>query len=99
MKEGRCVFCGGVLELLPNTQPGRLETCPHCHGDLHVCRQCRHHHAGYRNECREPRAELVVEKDRANFCEWFEFQGGTGAIDSEHQRAQAAKQRLKELFK
>ncbi len=23
------------------------------------------------NDCREPRADRVVEKERANFCEWF----------------------------
>lgn len=99
MKPGRCVFCGGDLSLVDHAQPGRQDECPHCHGNLHSCRQCRFYDAAVRNECREPRAEFVVNKEKANFCEWFEFQGGTGTVDPDHERAVAAKQRLKGLFK
>jgi hypothetical protein len=28
---------------------------------------------GSYNECREPQAERVIEKDRSNFCDFFTF--------------------------
>ncbi len=99
MNTGHCVVCGGLCELLPHTQPGRSEECPQCHANLHSCRQCRFYDVAYRNACREPRAEYVGDKTAANFCDWFEFHGGTGAVDPEHQRAEEAKRKLKELFK
>lgn len=99
MKSGQCVFCGGALDLLDHSQPGRHEDCPHCHRDLHCCRQCRFYDTAYHNACREPRAEMVSDKVAANFCDWFEFHGDVGTAGAEHTQAEAAKQRLKELFK
>ncbi|MCS1408177.1 MAG: hypothetical protein M2R45_01347 [Verrucomicrobia subdivision 3 bacterium] len=54
-------------------QPGRSVTCLQCRADLRVCLNCEHfdEHAAY--QCRERRAEPVMEKDRANFCEYFEM--------------------------
>ena len=34
---------------------------------------CRLHDSGANNQCREPQAEWVTDKDKANFCEFFEF--------------------------
>lgn len=42
-----------------------------CGADLHVCRNCIHHDPASYNECREPGAERVAQRDRANRCEWF----------------------------
>jgi hypothetical protein len=98
MKEGQCASCGGTVELPDHTQPGRSESCPHCAKDLHACCQCQFFDRAVNNACREERAEWVREKDRANFCDWFVFRGGTGAPDLEHERAEAAKAKLKDFF-
>jgi hypothetical protein len=38
-----------------------------------VCRNCAFYAAGAYNDCREPCAERVVDKERANFCEFFQL--------------------------
>ena len=50
---------------------GRRDECPHCGADVHVCRNCRFYDATAYNECREPVAERVIDKERANFCPEF----------------------------
>lgn len=36
-----------------------------------MCRNCAYFAPGSHNDCREPAAERVVDKERANFCEYF----------------------------
>ncbi len=67
---GRCFFCG---ETSADQKAGFHETCTRCGRDLHVCRNCRFYEPNAYNECRETQAERVIAKDRANFCEYFEF--------------------------
>lgn len=44
-----------------------------------MCRMCRHHDTGKAKQCREPMAEEVKDKTRANFCDWFQAVTGTYA--------------------
>jgi len=39
--------------------------------DLHICRNCRHHDPSAYNECREPNAERVSDRERNNRCDYF----------------------------
>ncbi len=66
---GHCWQCGGGLTALDY---GRESECPGCHKPTHSCRNCRHYAPGRANECMEPQVERVIDKSRANFCEWFE---------------------------
>lgn len=50
---------------------GRAEECSGCRRDLHVCLNCEFYDRSAYNDCRESQAERVVEKDRANFCDYF----------------------------
>jgi hypothetical protein len=74
--------------------PGRGESCPECRSDLRVCLNCRHHDRHAAHQCRERRAEPVEEKDRGNFCEWFEFAErtwtGAGGVNPREDAARAA---------
>jgi hypothetical protein len=57
-----------------NTYSERLgfrEVCLFCGADLHVCLSCEFYDLKSYQECREPQAERVKEKDRANRCEYF----------------------------
>jgi hypothetical protein len=66
-----CWKCGVALDELP--QPlARLAECPACRTDLHVCRLCRFYDTRAAKSCRETIAEEVKDKDRANFCEYFQ---------------------------
>ena len=50
----------------------RRDECPYCNADVHVCLNCRFFDESFHHQCRESQAEYVKEKDRANFCEYFE---------------------------
>lgn len=73
-----CWKCGSVVEdlLLPLS---RTEECRNCGSDLHVCRMCRFYDRSVSNACREPVADFVAEKTRANFCGYLELLSGAGA--------------------
>jgi hypothetical protein len=47
--------------------------CPQCRSDIHVCLNCIFYDEGKANRCREPQADYVKERDRANYCEYFMF--------------------------
>ena len=63
----RCWRCGHPLDDEP-LPLARAAACPQCAADLHVCRLCEFFDPRVANECREPVAERVVNKERANFC-------------------------------
>jgi hypothetical protein len=50
---------------------GRRDECPHCRFDAHVCKNCEFYDVKVYNECRETKAERVLEKEKANFCDEF----------------------------
>jgi hypothetical protein len=66
-----CHHCERELQLAARIP--RTDGCPYCHSDLKCCLNCRLHDRGADNQCREPQAEWVTDKDKANFCEFFEF--------------------------
>ena len=64
-----CHHCRNELKI-DSKVPFRSE-CPHCRFALHCCLNCRFYAPGKHNDCAEPGADRVVDKDRANFCEYF----------------------------
>jgi len=66
-----CWRCGAQLNDLP-LPLGRRSECPACAAELHVCRICRHYDTAKAKHCREPMAEEVKDKTRANYCEWLQ---------------------------
>ena len=76
---------------------GRLAECKACHAELHVCRLCEFFHPHIADQCREPVADFVKEKERANFCDYFvpHLHAYVPVKDGE---SQAAKARLDSLF-
>ena len=72
------------------------DECSHCSGDLHICLNCEFYDRHAAKECREPNAELVSNKERANYCDYFRPGGkdksGSNAVDD-------AKKQLDALFK
>jgi len=62
-----CAYCG-----TPYTPPiYRTTLCQKCGKELKTCRNCRHFSPGEANDCHETVSEPVLDKDRANFCDWF----------------------------
>lgn len=77
-----CHFCSRELDLPAGV--ARTDSCPHCKSDLKCCRNCRFFDPGFNNQCREPQAEWTPDKEKANFCEFFEYreQGATASTAS-----------------
>lgn len=91
-----CWKCGAALAAL-SLPLRRLDTCPQCRAELHVCKLCVDHDTRVAKHCREPTAEEVRDKERANFCDHFKPRAGAytprdqGAVD-------AARAELERLF-
>jgi hypothetical protein len=67
----QCYRCGGSLVAL-SLPLSRQDQCPACAHYVHVCRICRHFDRSVARQCREDDAEEVMNKDNANFCDWFD---------------------------
>jgi hypothetical protein len=100
------VVCRGCrADLGARERIGRRDTCPQCGVDLHSCRQCRFHDPRAYNECSEPQAERVLDKDRGNFCEYFacvDAAAGSGGGAAAGRAASAtgnAREDLERLFR
>lgn len=66
---GKCWHCAREMT---TAYFGREADCPGCGKPTRVCRNCRHFAPGRPNDCIEPMAERVLDKKRANFCEFFD---------------------------
>jgi len=71
-----CFHCQKALTL--DGKVFRKDQCPHCGSDLHCCRNCEFYDEYAHNRCREPQAEYVSDRERANFCEYFRFRSSEG---------------------
>lgn len=89
-----CFSCKKNLEI--RDRPARTDACPFCGADLKVCMNCRFYDEAAYNSCREPRAERVVDKGRANFCDYFEFRDSQAG--QARNEIDEARRKLDELF-
>ena len=92
----QCWKCGTELKnlLLPFS---RYEECSACKADLHVCLACRHYDPNLSDACREDRADFILDKDKANFCDYFKV--NTKAYQKQDDAAaRDARAKLAELF-
>ena len=87
---GTCWHCGGALSSLDY---GRGDSCRKCGRDTRVCKGCFFYERSAHNECKEPQADRVVEKERSNFCDYFrpvsKTQGQPGVSSKDSARAAA----------
>lgn len=65
-----CWKCGASLAAL-SLPLQRLDECKQCAAELHVCKLCEFYSTAVAKHCREPIAEEVKDKERANFCDYF----------------------------
>ena len=91
-----CWKCGTEYQL--GGSPGRSETCE-CGADLKVCLNCVSYDPKVAYQCRDRRADLVEEKDVANYCEYFEIARRVYVPkEQELSREQKARDQLKKLL-
>jgi hypothetical protein len=85
-------------EVAPGREIGRRDECPHCHADLRCCLNCRFFDRSAPKQCSEPIAELVREKDKANYCDLFSV-AETAAGVRPGSDVEMARKTLDDLFK
>lgn len=81
-----CWRCGAGLKTL-SLPLSRMDECPECSVSLHVCRMCSFYDPGVAKSCREDDADEVKEKERPNFCDYFDptpdaFDAAVAAADA-----------------
>ena len=94
-----CHNCGAQTKLLPGQKIARHDTCMQCRADLHCCRNCRFFDPGKNNQCSETQAEWVAEKDRANFCDYFEARTAIDLVNRTRTSPDDARKKFGSLFK
>ncbi|MEM9620896.1 MAG: hypothetical protein AAF993_04555 [Pseudomonadota bacterium] len=96
MTELVCWNCGESLQDIPRPI-SRHATCSHCFNELHCCRLCRHFDPKRNMQCFEDRADPPLQKENANFCDFFAPQAGAFKTQT-RDRSEAAKTNLDNLF-
>lgn len=88
---GACHRCGAAVAA---DRVGVRDVCGRCGGYLYCCKNCALHQPGLRNDCREPRTELIADREAMNFCDDFRLAAGRAAGAPAPGEARAALDRL-----
>jgi hypothetical protein len=91
-----CWKCGADLAAL-SLPLSRRDECSRCRAELHVCRMCMDYDEHVAKQCREPIAEEVSDKTRANFCDYFAPRAAA-YTPAETAAAERARDELARLF-
>lgn len=91
-----CWNCGHGLDDVPRPI-SRHATCARCFNELHCCRLCRHYDPKRTLQCFEDRADPPLQKENANFCDFFAPQSGAFQVQTSD-RSDIAKNELNALF-
>jgi len=86
----KCYNCGKNIPVLGAFKIARTEDCPYCLKSLHCCKMCKFYDAKVYNECHETNAERIVDKEKANFCDYFILSGGGSSGPSKDDLVNAA---------
>jgi hypothetical protein len=91
-----CWKCGASLKEVP-IPLSRISVCLSCRAELHVCQLCAFFDTRKAEGCSEQRADPPKDKQRANFCEFFQPRGDAWQAP-DHSAADQAKDALQKLF-
>ncbi len=69
MAELICFSCQSKIKVTDRVS--FRDSCFQCQADVRVCKNCTHYDEKAYNECKEPIADRVKEKDRSTHCEYF----------------------------
>lgn len=94
-----CHACGNeqIFEVKVGVKVGRRDECPHCGVDLHCCKNCTQFDASLHNQCREPEATFIRDREVGNFCHHFSFKEADAW--KQDRSVDEAKKKLAALFK
>lgn len=86
----KCYHCHKDIPVLGAFKITRTEECPYCSWSLHCCRMCKFYDPKVYNECHESNADRIVDKEKANFCDYFILSDGINAGASKDELIDAA---------
>ncbi|MBL7665553.1 MAG: hypothetical protein JNM93_10505 [Bacteriovoracaceae bacterium] len=86
----KCFRCQKELDYKAGQKVARNEDCEFCSFDLHSCKMCIFYEKSAYNECRESNAERVTEKEKANFCDYFQIGSNENAQAKKNELLNAA---------
>ncbi len=78
-----CYSCNKPTEF-PDAKLGRLDSCDHCNAYLHCCLMCDFYDKNSYNECKEPMADRITEKEKSNYCDYFKLNTGVSLKDEKN---------------
>ena len=90
-----CCHCNKDIDLAVATKISFKEECPHCYGGMHSCKMCSHYDCSQYNECKEPMADRIVDKEKNNYCDYF-ILGGLNQNTTNQSALDAAKALFKD---
>jgi len=86
----RCYKCQTTLDLTVSSKVSRQEECPKCFSNIHCCKMCFFYEPKSYNECKEPVAQRIIDKEKNNFCEFFKLTTSTEIHDAKNNILSAA---------
>ena len=92
-----CFHCQALLKLEFEEPVSRREECHQCSSSIRCCKMCRFYDTSSYNECREPQADRIVDKEKANFCDFFELVGHKSDGGNKESLVAAAKALFKDV--
>lgn len=93
-----CAVCGGEVEVDRHFK--RTSKCGRCGADMHICLNCRFYSETSHNKCLEPKAEFQRTRDKANFCDYFQYrESGAKAAGKPASAANDVKGKFDDLFR
>jgi len=76
-----CHKCQAAFETA--FQIGFRDVCPKCQAYLHCCKNCRLYDRNAYHQCHSSTTEFVQDKEKANFCEEFDWVVGKPQKESQ----------------
>ena len=76
----------------------RNSECPVCNTDLHSCLNCKFYDESSHYECKETIDELVKDKERRNFCDYFVEKQYDSNSDNSSKSVEDAKKSARDAF-
>lgn len=90
-------ICYSCRNEISDSNFGRHDSCIRCGRDTRVCKNCEFFDTFAHNQCHENQADRVVEKEKANFCDFFRpvtgmrtSESNAGPVDDPRAKAKAA---------
>ena len=87
----KCAYCQKENDI--SFKVSFRDECLFCRRDLHNCKNCAFYDVKSYNECKEPAADRVVDKEKNNYCEFYQ-PGSGGEQQSTADKAKAAAEAL-----